>query len=49
VPALGDENVRGLDVTVNDPLGVCGVEGKPWENLTTILGRGIRTACPVRS
>ena len=23
--------------------------GKPWENLTTTLGRGIRTARPVRS
>ena len=27
LPALGDEDVRGLDVPVNDPLGVRGVQG----------------------
>jgi hypothetical protein len=27
VSALGDENVGGLDVSMNDPFSVCGVEG----------------------
>ena len=27
MPALGDENIRGLDVAVNDVFGVRGVEG----------------------